>query len=142
MVIEVKMPGRFDAYFSGTGIGQGQLEEDEPGERAAYAAYQNSESRRAGKGYYLVIAIDDAYPPVAIAALDVFLDHAVSCASLVAHERDEPAEGAAALTFVKRLLPAYEQLGAEFTGWRRKQFNDAGVVVPRSAPTGSVGGGV
>uniref|UniRef100_UPI003F49281C hypothetical protein n=1 Tax=Nonomuraea sp. CA-251285 TaxID=3240002 RepID=UPI003F49281C len=132
-MIEIRMPGRFDGYFSGTGVGQGQVEEGNKAERLAYEAYVKAEQRRSGSGYHLVITIDVPREDVA-AVLDVFLDHASACAHLNAHDEEGSAsEARAARTFVERLGAVYTKLSAEMPTWRQKMFWDAGLQPPRAA---------
>lgn len=57
VLFTIDMPGAFDSYFSGTGIGQGQDLEDNA-DRALYDAYRNATRIRSGKGYRLRMTVD------------------------------------------------------------------------------------
>ncbi|MEW9530560.1 hypothetical protein [Microbispora sp. NPDC049125] len=54
--VTLRMPGKFDEFFSGTSVGQGQLEDGDAGVALAATAYREATRVRVGSGYYLSIA--------------------------------------------------------------------------------------
>lgn len=53
--VRIELPGKFDSWFSGSGIGQGQV--DDEIERKLYEAYKASRRINRGKGYLLRVEL-------------------------------------------------------------------------------------
>ena len=107
--IVIDMPGAFDAWFSGTSIGQGATDLTDDLDKALQAAYQAATRTKRGKGYTLRLTFTDGAQPAAQVAATLW-DYADFCLDA---NRDEPisSEVAAARTLRKRIedvVPAAE----------------------------------
>lgn len=108
MIKTIELPGKFDSFFSGTGVVAGDPYSDDPlletGARLLEAAYHDRYLIRRGKGYSLRLDIGShaTSEEIVTAALHVLWDYADSC--LVANS-DEPdhSEVASAKTVLARL---------------------------------------
>lgn len=109
--VTLKMPGKFDSYFSGTGIGQGQYNENNPIEVMVRNAWVNSARRKAGPGYYLIVFLEGEKETV-MSALDEFMSYATDCADLNSYPDNatDRAELIAARGFIKRLQDAQKEI--------------------------------
>lgn len=56
MTYEMKLPGKFLQWMSGTGLGQGEPDDD-PDSQALYAAWTAMEVRNVGKGKQGIISV-------------------------------------------------------------------------------------
>ena len=106
----IDVPGAFDSYFSGTGIGQGQELESES-DRAFYAAYRGAKTIRSGKGYRLRMAVDlDG-----AATLAEYADFCIGANSQTYGENNG-SELAAARTLLER-IEATTEGRVRYDGW-------------------------
>lgn len=80
-VITIDLPGKFDSFFSGSSVGQGQTDmkvSGYPGAPGLYKAYTEARHIKRGKGYSLrlTIPVDEHTRDV----LDCLWDYADTCA--------------------------------------------------------------
>src|SRR6187402_668630 len=68
----IDLPGAFVSFFSGTGVAQGQTDDD-PALETLYRAYLNGRRINRGRGYTLMVTIET------IAVLDRVRDYAEAC---------------------------------------------------------------
>jgi hypothetical protein len=78
-VITIDLPGKFDNFFSGSSVGQGQFDGSYPGGECLYKAYMESKRITRGKGYSLrlTIPVDEHTRDV----LDCLRDYGETCIS-------------------------------------------------------------
>lgn len=108
--VTVRMPGRFDGYFSGSGIGQGQYDKNDPVEALVYYAWDNSALVNVHAGYYKVVLLEGPLRTVK-AALDLFMDSAETCVVVNTDNPNDPAEKRAARSFIKCLEITIKEIG-------------------------------
>lgn len=111
----IRMPGKFDAFFSGTGIAEGQYNESNPIEVLVRQAYVNSARRGSGKnGYYLVLFLEGDTCMVR-SALDDLMSYATTCKEIKRYSSNEHGEYLAALSFIKHLQAAHKEIALWMT---------------------------
>lgn len=108
-IIVLDLPGAFDSYFSGSSVGQGQVETaGYPRAKETYEAYKRATRFRRGKGYIVRLVIPK---DVAQGVLYTMWEYCDAC--LVANS-DEPQYSE--VSAAKRLLERIQKLQAE-NGW-------------------------
>lgn len=105
--ITINLPGKFNDFFSGSSVGQGQTSLKDtgyPGAPGLYAAYQNAERRKVGKGYSYRLTIPVNEDTDAI--LDCLWHYADTCYSVNLDEPDTRDEARAGLIVRDRVEDA------------------------------------
>jgi hypothetical protein len=104
--VTLVLPGAFDDWFEGTGIGQGQTEGD-PEAEATRVAWEAGAYRRYGRnGHTRTITTDS------LTVLDIFHDYAGYCADANDHGDTDPREVRALHTLYPRIKEARATLRA------------------------------
>lgn len=99
--LTVDVPGAFDSFFSGTGVGQGQLIEDDLSLVALHTAYRTSRRiGRSARGYRLRFSFTDN--SLGRQAIEALIEYADACvvanADTVADRLADPSDRASART--------------------------------------------
>jgi hypothetical protein len=105
------MPGKFDMYFAGTSIGEGQYNKGNPGERLVHDAWENSARRDTGSGgYYMVVHLEG--PPRRVeSALGILKEYAETCIFINTPPNEvDRAERHAAKCFLTNLETAIKEI--------------------------------
>jgi hypothetical protein len=102
MSMTIKMPGKFRDWMSGTGIAQGQVDDDQASRHLA-DAWQRVTWTRAGRGVSGVIVLDDR------AAVAVLAEYADAGVAQNADGTGCPAEARASAQVLKRCQVALEE---------------------------------
>jgi hypothetical protein len=106
--VTIDMPGKFSGFFSGSSVGQGQIEDSGyPGAAALWEAYRHARRIHRGHGHTVRLTFPRADAADALACLDAYAE---SC--LVANsDYPDHAEVASARTMRDRIGAVYVALG-------------------------------